>query len=142
MITNLERSLAPVVLASFAPLATPGGLVVGESEVDWAGGLERFVGTAATKARVGLTLAMVAFFFAPMWALGRFRTLAASSAEERAAAMERVLAHPIFLVREMGLLVKLVACMAMFRVGSLRARSGYDGPARREEKPSLRVLAA
>jgi hypothetical protein len=145
-LSSIERSLAPIVLSSFAPLALPSGFSIGAGEVDWAGGLERFLKTASDKARLGIAVSLVAFFFAPFFVLGRFRTLARSSAEERAAAMERVLDHRFFLVREMALLVKLVACMAMFRVGALRDRTNYDDPGHDTTKSSpriqLRVLAA
>lgn len=144
-LSSLERSLAPVVLGSFAPLALPSGFSVDEGEVDWAGGLDRFLSQASDKARLGIAVSMVAFFFAPLLVLGRFRTLARATIEERALAMEKLLAHPIFLVREMALLVKLVACMAMFRVASLRARTGYDDPGaapKTSARVQLRVLAA
>jgi len=142
MLSSIERALAPVVLSSFAPLATPGGLCISPGEVDWAEGLERFLKNASDKARLGIAVSLVAFFFSPLFVLGRFRTLARASATERAAAMERLLDHRFFLVREMALLVKLVACMAMFRVSSLRERTNYDDPGHVPVRARLRVLAA
>lgn len=149
-LSSIERALAPIVLSSFAPLALPRGFSVGVGEVDWTGGLDRFLGTASDKARLGIAVSLVAFFFAPIFTLGRFCTLAKATREERAAAMESLLDHRFFLVREMALLVKLVACMAMFRVSALRARTGYDDPGhdaakaipKTNERKSLRVLAA
>jgi hypothetical protein len=146
-LSSIERSLAPVVLSSFAPLALPSGFSIGAGEVDWVGGLDRFLHTASDKARLGIAVSLIAFFFSPLFVLGRFRTLARATMEERAAAMERLLDHRFFLVREMALLVKLVACMAMFRVASLRERTNYDDPghAASETAPprvQLRVLAA
>jgi hypothetical protein len=141
-LSSIERSLAPVVLSSFAPLALPNGFSIGVNEVDWISGLERFLKTASDKARLGIAVALVAFFFSPLFVLGRFHTLAKASNQERAAAMERLLDHRFFLVREMALLVKLVACMAMFRVTSLRERTGYDDPghdARGETSKTPRV---
>lgn len=149
-LSSIERALAPVVLSSFAPLALPSGFCIGKGEVDWNEGLDRFLGTASDKARLGIAVSMVAFFFAPLFTLGRFCTLAKATMDERAAAMERLLDHRFFLVREMALLVKLVACMAMFRVSALRARTGYDDPGHdvsrtttnTSARKSLRVLAA
>jgi hypothetical protein len=145
-LSAIERAVAPVVLSSFAPLALPSGFSIGAGEVDWIGGLERFLKTASDKARLGIAVSLVAFFFSPLFVLGRFHTLAKSSNQERAAAMERLLDHRFFLVREMALLVKLVACMAMFRVTSLRERTGYDDPGHDVTKTAprvqLRVLAA
>lgn len=145
-LSSIERALAPVVLSSFAPLALPSGFSVGVGEVDWTSGLDRFLAQASDKARLGIAVAMVAFFFAPLFTLGRFCTLAKATLEERAVAMERLLDHRILLVREMALLVKLVACMAMFRVSSLRERTGYDDPdfgrTKNIKRTSLLVLAA
>lgn len=150
-LSSIERALAPVVLSSFAPLALTGAFSIGQGEVDWAGGLDRFLAQASDKARLGIAVSMVAFFFAPLFTLGRFCTLAKATVEERASAMEHLLDHRFFLVREMALLVKLVACMAMFRVSSLRERTGYDDPGFAKASPtpandtkrtSLRVLAA
>ena len=144
-LSSIERSLAPIVLASFAPHATPGGFPIAPGEVDWEGGLDRFLSAASDKARLGIAVAMTLFFFAPIFTLGRMCTLARATVEERALAMERLLSHRIFFVREMALLVKLVACMAMFRVASLRARTNYDDPGHRpavENRTRLRVLAA
>ena len=141
----LERTLAPIVLSSFAPLAMPSGFTIGTNEVDWIGGLDRFLGAASDKARVGIAVAMTLFFFAPIFTLGRACTLARATMEERAEAMERLLSHRIHLIREMALLVKLVACMAMFRVTELRARTNYDDPdhgAMGENRVRLHVLAA
>lgn len=150
-LTSIERSLAPVVLSSFAPLALPSGFSIGANEVDWNEGLDRFLSAASDKARLGIVVSMITFFFAPVFTLGRLCTLARASAEERAEAMVRLLDHRWFIVREMALLVKLVACMAMFRVSSLRARTSYDDPAhdaaktappRETGRTHLRVLAA
>lgn len=142
-LSSFERTLSVVVLSSFAPLATPSGLSVREGEVDWVSGVEKFLTSATQKARLGVRLSMVLFFAAPLLVLGKFRTLASSSVEERAEVMGRLLTHRILLVRELALLIKLCACMAMFRVSSLRERTGFDGPARPVLKlHKLHVLAA
>jgi hypothetical protein len=129
-LSSFERTLSVVVLSSFAPLAMPNGLSVREGEVDWVSGVEKFLTSATQKAQLGVRFAMLLFFAAPLLVLGRFRTLASATIEERAELMGRLLTHRILLVRELALLIKLCACMAMFRVSSLRERSGFDGPAR------------
>jgi hypothetical protein len=77
----------------------------------------------------------------------RFASLAGVSPEDRAKFMERLLAHPIFFVRELTLLLKLVACLAIFRSEDARARTDYDRPAESAEstgtrKKKLEVLPA
>ena len=129
-LTSFERTLCVVVLSSFAPLRAPNGLSIREGEVDWVSGVEKFLTSATQKARLGVRFAMLLFFAAPFWLHGQLRTLGGASLAERAEVMGLLLTHRILLVRELALLIKLCACMAMFRVSSLRARTGYDGPAR------------
>ncbi len=142
-LSSFERTLSVVVLSSFAPLQGSSGLSIREGEVDWVSGLEKFLTSASQKARLGVRFAMVLFFAAPLWLAGRFHTLSGASIEERAELMGRLLTHRVLLVRELALLIKLCACMAMFRVSSLRERTGFDGPARPVLKlHKLNVLAA
>ena len=55
----------------------------------------------------------------------------------RASAMEVLLRHRLYLVRELVLMLKVCACMAMFRSCEVRARTGYDVP---DRAVRLRVL--
>jgi hypothetical protein len=142
-LSSFERSLSITVLSSFAPLASPNGLSIHEGEVDWVSGIEKFLTSATQKAQLGVRVSLLFFFAAPLFVLGKFRTLASSSIEERAEVMSRLLTHRVLIVRELALLIKLCACMAMFRVSSLRERTGFDGPARPVLKlHKLNVLAA
>lgn len=129
---------AALVLSSFAPVSET-GLVRSEREIDWAGAWERFVSSMNAKARLGARIALLIAISAPVWALGRLGSLASLGAEERARLLDRLLSHRLYAVRELVLMLKVCACLAMFRSDDVRARSGYDRPT--ATKPRLPVLA-
>lgn len=136
----IERSWASVILPSFAG-APSGALVASPSEVDYPAAFERFMGKATPKARFGIRVALLLVMSAPLWLTFRPRSFRSLDPEARSALLDRLLEHPIFFVRELCLLVKLAACMAIFRSHEARARSGYDGdPAPRDEVRRRRPL--
>ncbi len=124
-LTRLEARWASLVLPSFA--GTSHGFTVGEGEVDYLSGLARFMGAASQKAQLGVRFAFLLAVTTPLWIGGRLRGFASMSLVERSELLEAMSRHRIFLVRELCLLLKLIACMAIFRVPQTRARSGYDG---------------
>jgi hypothetical protein len=128
MITSIEKRWAAVVLGGFA--GAPGAFRVAEGEVDYVSGMLRFCGAASDKARLGLRIAIVMAMTAPLWMWGRLRSLGSFDATERAQLLDDMLRHRIFFVRELCLLLKLVACMAIFRAEAPRARTTYDPPAK------------
>lgn len=130
---------AVIVLSSFAPLGA-GGLVLREDDVDWAGAWERFTSSMNAKARLGARIAVLIAMSAPLWTMGRVASLAKLSAEKRTRVLEALLSHRIFVVRELALLLKVCACLAMLRSDEVRARTSYDGPAPIARR-SLPVLA-
>jgi hypothetical protein len=134
-LTSLETFWARNVLSSFTGAST--GFTVEAGEVDYVEGLRRFMATASDKACLGIRVAFLLVVTSPLWAMGRFARFSRLSATDRAALMDRLLSHRFFFVRELCLLLKLIACMAIFRVEGTRARTSYD-PAPR--KRSLAVL--
>lgn len=138
-LTRLETFWAGLVLPSFA--GTNVGFTVKDDEVDYLAGLARFMGSASEKAKLGIRFAFFLAVTTPVWIGGRFRGFASLSREERSEHLDAMSRHRIFLVRELCLLLKLIACMAIFRVPSTRARTGYDGdPARELPSRSRRAL--
>ncbi|UJR80888.1 hypothetical protein [Sandaracinus amylolyticus] len=120
---------AALVLSSFAPADDAGGLVKSGDDIDWGAAWSRFTSTMSAKGRLGAYAGLVICIFAPLLAMGRFATIARVSIEERARALDVLLAHRSFAIRELTLLLKIVACMAIFRSSAARERSGYDRPA-------------
>ena len=122
----IEDSWAPIVLSSFA--GSGRGFVVDAREVDYLAGTQRFMSAASEKANLGLRVAFAIAMTAPFWLTFRFRTLRTLAPEERSAIMARLLLHPIFFVRELTLLLKLVACLGIFRSAEALARTDYERP--------------
>jgi hypothetical protein len=143
-LTRLEAWWASLVLPAFA--GTSHGFTVREAEVDYLAGLGRFMGAASQKARLGIRLAFLLAVTTPVWIGGRLRGFASLTALERSELLDAMSRHRVFLVRELCLLLKLIACMAIFRAPEARARTGYDGhdertgPARASRR-ALPVLA-
>jgi hypothetical protein len=137
---GLEQRWTELVLSSFA--GSDAGFAVRPEEVDYVAGAQRFMGAASDKARLGLRFAVLLAITAPLWMCGRFRSLGGLPREERSRLLDAMSRHRVFFVRELCLLLKLVACMAIFRSPAARARSGFDRPdaAQADAKRSLKVL--
>jgi len=122
-----ERRWAEAVLAGFAPPDGP-GLAPAVGSVDYVGTVQRMMDASTRIAAWGLRIAIWIAALSPMWLLGRLRTVRTLRPAERAEALDRLLQHRFRMVRELTLLLKLSACMALFRVPALRKRSHYDRP--------------
>jgi hypothetical protein len=129
-LTRLEVFWAGLVLPSFA--GSDAGFTVREGEVDYLAGLARFMGSASEKAKLGIRFAFFLAVTTPLWVGGRLRGFASLSLAERSEHLDAMSRHRIFLVRELCLLLKLIACMAIFRTPTTRERTGYDGEVSRE----------
>ncbi|HJL18835.1 MAG TPA: hypothetical protein RMH99_24445 [Sandaracinaceae bacterium LLY-WYZ-13_1] len=134
-----ERRWAAAILGGFAPSAGP-GLAPAEGEVDWARGVRRFLARASAKGRLGVRVGLLLVVTAPIWGRGRLRSAVHLPPDERAALLEELLAHRFFVVRELCLLLKLVACMTLFTAPGMRERVAYDPPAERR-LPVVREVA-
>lgn len=118
---------AAIILGGFA-VEGGEGLAPDPGQIDWERGATDFLERANLKGRLGVYLGMWIAMSAPLWRWGRFATAASLAPEARARLLSELLSHRIFFVRELTLLLKLVACMAFFRDPTIRARSAYDRP--------------
>jgi hypothetical protein len=119
-----------VVLSSFSGSdGGQAGFTVAEGEVDYASAAARFAGAASEKARLGFRVAVLLAWTAPLWMGRRLAMMGSLGREERSAVLDEMSRHRFFFVRELCLLLKLVACMAIFRSPAARARTGFDRPA-------------
>jgi hypothetical protein len=127
--TALEHHWAEQILSAFAPLKADGdgrGLAPKAGEVDWLGTLELLRRRSTWLAALGLRAAIWLVALAPVWQLRRLTSVGALAPEERAAYLASLLSHRSFVVRELTLLLKLCASLALFANDAVRARSGYD----------------
>jgi hypothetical protein len=138
-LTRLEAHWARLVLPSFT--GTRHGFTATDQDVDYLEGLRRFLSKASDKSRLGIRVAFFLVVTAPLWLGGRFSGFASLSWDERAELLDRMSRHRVFFVRELCLLLKLIACMAIFRTPGMRERTDYDAPpAAREASARRRAL--
>jgi hypothetical protein len=138
--TRWEHIWAIDVLAAFAPAssetrssisATPSAdsrLTPHEGEVDYFRVYRRLIAGSTPLAALGLRFALLMVVLAPVWLLGRFITFSALARAERTELLSRLLRHTSLVVRELSLLLKFAAAVALLGTPSVRERSGYDTP--------------
>lgn len=140
---SFERRWARQLLGAFAPGGGP-GLAPIEGEVDYVGALGRMMRGATPLAALGMRLALWLVALAPFWLWGRLTTVTRLAADRRTELLCQLLCHRAFAVRELTLLLKLCAAMALLGTPTVRARSGYDVSETRvsmqpERAPAARV---
>lgn len=123
--TRWEQTWAEAVLTAFLVDGSP-GLNVKTGEVDYLFTLRRMRSGGTALAAFGLRAAVWMVATAPLWLLGRFAMFGTLAASERSEVLARLLSHEIFAVRELTLLLKLTAAIALLGTASVRARSHYD----------------
>ncbi len=125
--TGFERRWALAVLEGFAPPDGP-GLAPRAGEAGYLEALRRMGDASDGKSRLGLRLGVWIAALSPLWMLGRLRTMAGVPLAERPAILGRLLVHRAFAVRELTLLLKIAASLALLGAAPIRERSGYDLP--------------
>jgi len=123
--TRWERRWVTQLLGAFAPSGGP-GLSPLPNEVDYENAFRRMLRQATPIAAIGMRLALWMAAFAPLWLWGRLTTVSKLAIEHRVELLCQLLAHRAFAVRELTLLLKLAATMALLGTPAVRARSGYD----------------
>ena len=131
---------AAIILGGFTVEGAE-GLAPDPGQIDWRQGALDFLEKANLKGRLGVHVGMVIVMTAPLWLWGRFATAASLGPTERARLLSELLRHRVFLVRELALLLKLVACMTFFRDPAIRARSAYNRPKVKALLPVVREVA-
>ncbi|MDB4929564.1 MAG: hypothetical protein JWM10_2048 [Myxococcaceae bacterium] len=140
--TGVERHWLSIVLPSFLD-PTAAGLGVRAGEVDFVRGALAMYAATSPLAQIGMRAALVVAMLSPVFILGRFVTFTALGPAERSDVLARVCSHRVFVLRGIGVLLKLTASMAMFRVASVRARTNHDrrpAPAPARVRVALPVL--
>jgi hypothetical protein len=120
-----ERRWAEALLAAFAPAGT--GLHPHPGErIDFAGAFRSIAGRATRRAALGFRLGLWLAALAPLWHWRRFATVSRLPSPRRTELLRSLLAHRSFVVRELTLLLKMVASFALLAHPGVRSRSGYD----------------
>ena len=151
-LTNIERRWLEAIMEGFAP---PGSgdaehLAPEPGEVDYVGTFELLNGAGGPKVRYGVRAAVMLIASSPLWAQLRPTFIDRLDADERVSLLGDLLEHPLQIVRELTLLMKVQASMALLREPTVRARSRYDAgrsagtPVRlrmKERVPSVQEVA-
>ena len=150
-LTDIERRWLEAIMEGFAP---PGSgdaehLAPEVGEADYVGTFEELNGCGGPKVRYGIRAAMMLVASSPLWARYRPTFIDGLNTAERVALLEDLLEHPLQIVRELTLLMKVQTSMALLREPSIRARSGYDVKReagtpvrlRRKATPSVKEVA-
>ena len=147
-----EQSWAAEVLAAFAPSSPSeprpsspphNELAPREGEVDYVRTWSRMLDGSTPLAALGLRFALWMVALAPIWLWGRFTTFSKLARAERTELLSRLLRHGSHVVRELSMLLKFAAAVALLGTPSVRARSGYDNlqpPAKIEQDTGRRQL--
>jgi len=123
---SFERRWAHDTLAAFAPVEGD-RLGLETVPVRYVEALDLMLGAAGPKAGLGLRCALWMAAWAPLWLMGVGGTISELALPQRALTLERLAGHPWRLVRDLTMLLKMAACMALFREAGVRKGSGYDG---------------
>ena len=124
-----ERRWTEAVLSGFAPpseTTLPARLAPHEGEVEYFGALDRMRGASTPLAQFGIRFAVWMAALSPIWMTGQLKTMVGVRPDQRAKILERLLEHRVFFVRELSMLLKIGACMALVGTPSVRARTHYD----------------
>jgi hypothetical protein len=101
-------------------------LPVRPSEVPLERFIEDLVASAPAHFVLGLRACLWAVMLAPLFVLGRLRTFIGLSTEERLALLERLGRSDTYVVREMPLLFKTVACLGYCGLPEVQAKIGIQ----------------
>lgn len=135
----IERQWAEAVLGGFS-----GGELCGQAPplegVDYVRAIESLVEHGNPISAVGVRLALMTIATAPMWHWRERRTMVDLSPDERVALLTELVDHPLFAVRELAILMKIQAAMALMGSPAMRTWTGYGRGAGRGGLTQLRVL--
>lgn len=119
--TAVERRWCEALLAALVP---GDERLPGLSELDLDAFWERYGASAPPMLRFGLRASVDLLALSPPLLLGRARTVAGLSPDEREELLERALSSPVFLIRQLATTVKLIGLMAYLRDPRARATVG------------------
>jgi hypothetical protein len=123
----LERRWVMDVLSGFTGAEEADSVLAPRpNEVDYVGAYSGMLRNGSFLAGIGMRVALLFCASSPLWLTGRLRRFRSLSGTERSKILDRLLSHRIYIVAELTLLMKLCACMALFRSETVRERSNYD----------------
>jgi hypothetical protein len=127
MLTRTELRWARATLETIFPANACAALPEGIAELDIEGHLQATQRRAPAEARLGIRAAIWIVAFAPLFVLGRLRTIASLSIGDRERVVRAVLASRIYFVRQLAMFFKQLG--ALLYAGTEAVREGLLGAA-------------
>lgn len=128
--TGLERRWLALVFEAILPDGVSPGFP-GMRQVPLASFLDDFESAAPGRMLAGVRLALAFVFLgAPLVFLGRLRTFAGLAPEDRLELLKRLRASDVYVLRELPVLLKSVACLAHGGLPEVQRQIGipWEGP--------------
>lgn len=122
---GFEERWVTQVLGAFTP-SDGEGLAPRPGEVDYVAAFARMRAAAGPKASFGFRVALWHAALAPHWHWRGRASIGSLSEARRAALLSELLTHRFFVPRELTLMLKVAASMALMKSATVRARTGYD----------------
>jgi hypothetical protein len=110
-LSNFEVRWATAALAAFFPEASRGSLPIGVASLDVGGYLRDVFARVPLEPVFGLRLAIWIAGLAPLFVLGRLRTLASLDARDRERVVGALVASPIYAVRQLLIALKAIGAL-------------------------------
>jgi hypothetical protein len=121
---GFERRWLLSIFETVAPSGADERVPVGAAGVPMDRFLDDLLARAPVHFILGLRACLWVVMLAPLFVLGRFRTFLGLSVPERLALLERLGESPTYVIREMPVLFKTVACLGFCGVPEVQARIG------------------
>lgn len=138
----IEREWAEAVLSGFLVGDMPQG--AGSPPplegVDFPGAIQSLVTHGNPVASIGVRAALAIVATSPIWHWKQARTMVDLTPAERSALLTELVSDPRFAVRELAVLMKIQASMALFKSTAVRTWSGYGRDASRRQLSVLRAV--
>jgi len=119
---DFERAWLLAIFSAMLPSGHSERLPLGARDAPMEAFLDEFERTAPLDTRLGVRAALWVVTLAPLPWLGRPRLFAGLAAPEQVALLEQMSASPIYLLRELPMLLKVIACMGYAAAPRVQAR--------------------
>ena len=117
---GFEKRWAQAAVSGIFPVREGARVNVPYDTVDIGGSFDETLEIVPFRVAIGMRLAIWLIALAPLFVIGRFATIASLGLVERDRVLARLIASPMYLVRQMTLLFKAFGALFIFRDGELR----------------------
>lgn len=124
VLLGCERRWLLMVFDAIVPKGEGDGILLGARDVPMGRFLDDLFRSAPAHFCLGLKACIWFVTFAPVFVIGKFRTFGGLAAADRLRLLEKLGESDVYVVREMPLLFKTVACLAFCGLPEVQTRVG------------------